>query len=132
MKRIKNYLALLSVYFFNPVFIAIILNISSNSEKTTIAAIFFLISLFIINFIVANIFWKILVVNLFFSILVTLLAFFSTYMFTKLCLFPREIDPNGKLTTFFINGGFSIFIWEIIYRVNKKYPLGNNNFLKIN
>ena len=131
MKRIKNYLALLSVYFFTPVFIAIITNISSNSEKTTIAAILFLISLFIINFLVANTFWKILVVNIFFSVFVTSLAFFSTYMFSKLSLFPREIDPYGKLTVFFINGVFSIFIWEIIYQVNKKYPLGNNNFSKI-
>jgi hypothetical protein len=132
MKRIKNYLALLSVYFFTPVIIAIITNISSNSEKTTIAAILFLISLFLINFLIANTFWKILVVKIFFSIFVTSLAFFSTYMFSKLSLFPKEIDPYGKLTTFFINGGFSIFIWEIIYQINKKYPLDNNNYSKIN
>ncbi len=131
MKRIKNYLALLSMYFFTPVFIAIIMNISSNNEKTTIAAILFLISLFIINFLVANTFWKILVVNIFFSLFVTLLAFFLTFMYSKLRLFPREIDPYGKLTTFFINGFISIFIWEIIYHVNKKYPLDKNNFSKI-
>ena len=130
MKRIKNYLALLSLYFFTPVFIAIITNISSNSEKTTIAAILFLISLFILNFLVAKTFWKILVVKIFFSIFVTSLAFYSTYMYTKLSIYPREIDPYGRLTTFFINGIISIFIWEIIYQINKKYPLDNNNFSK--
>jgi hypothetical protein len=123
MERIVKYLALLSVYFFIPIFINLITIVLENEYAEGIAAIVFLLLLLYINSRVAYYLFRILLLKqILFGIITTTLALFLTYQFSMLNIFPRQIDRSGKLTLFFINGIFSLFIWEILYKLNKQNP----------
>ncbi|MEM0576890.1 hypothetical protein [Flavobacterium polysaccharolyticum] len=126
MKRTTKYLALLSLYFFSPVFIMLVTTFSSNDYGSGIAVIVFLLILFYINFLVAENFFKVLLwKRVLLGIIITVLGLYLTYMFAMLNIFPRSIDQSGKLTSFFMNGLFSLFIWEISYQVNKRITVAN-------